>query len=101
MGLAGDARPGPDRVDQAAVPDRDRTRVEAETTALPAAAPIRANRPSRPPNDPSALQALGVGRAACRRLRQAASTPHPPSTLTLRGAAANPLEDQHQPGHQR
>jgi hypothetical protein len=64
-------------------------------------APIRANRPSRPPNDPSALQGLGVGRAACRRLRQAASTPHPPSRLTLRGAAANPLEDQHRPGHQR
>ena len=88
--VAGDARPRPDRLDKATMPHRGTPRVGAQEAAIPAAAPIRADRPPRPPNDPQARAKLALveqlpGRSpdSRRSPRQPAERRrHPQSALT-------------------
>lgn len=61
VAVARAARPGSDRLDQAAVPRRRRARLGTQTAALPPASPIRTDRPPRPPNDPAPRPRLGLG----------------------------------------
>ena len=73
VAVAGDARPRPDRLDSAAVPHRRHARVGAQAVALPAAAPVRADRPPRPPADPAPRARLALVKPARRSVRAAAS----------------------------
>jgi hypothetical protein len=75
--MARDARPGPDRLDPAAVPRRARPSVGTQATALPPASPVRTDRPPRTPNDPAPLPRLALGSPARRRVRTPPSAPNP------------------------
>src|ERR1035438_8845325 len=95
---ARDARARPDRLDPAAVPHRPGTLLGAQTTATPAATPIRTDRPPRPPHDPAPRQRLGVVRTARRRVRAPASPPSP-ARLTAQRLRRRP--DDHPRGTPR